>query len=97
MNHFYRMWHDAEKGANEYIPTDVHWSEVPNCDAKWKEQTIANTSEQQFKIEFECEFLGSVDTLISPSKLRNLVYDNPLLNNKGLDVYQNVKKIMIMS
>ena len=36
----------------------------------WKEQTIANTSEQQFKIEFECEFLGSVDTLIAPSKLK---------------------------
>ena len=92
MNHFYRMWHDAEKGANEYIPTDVHWSEVPGRDAKWKEQTIANTSEQQFKIEFECEFLGSVDTLISPSKLRNLVYDNPLLKNKGLDVYQKCQE-----
>jgi hypothetical protein len=92
MNHFYRMWHDAEKGANEYIPTDVHWSEVPGRDSKWKEQTIANTSEQQFKIEFECEFLGSVDTLISPSKLRSLVYDNPLLNNKGLDVYQKCQE-----
>jgi len=92
MNHFYRMWHDAEKGANEYIPTDVHWSEVPGRDSKWKEQTIANTSEQQFKIEFECEFLGSVDTLISPSKLRSLVYDNPLLKNKGLDVYQKCQE-----
>jgi hypothetical protein len=47
------MWHDAEKGKNEYVPTDVHWSEVPGRDAKWKEQTIANTSEQQFKVEFE--------------------------------------------
>jgi len=54
MNHFYRMWHDAEKGKNDYVPTDVHWSEVPGRDAVWKEQTIANTSEQQFKIEFEC-------------------------------------------
>jgi len=54
MNHFYRMWHDAEKGKNEYIPTDVHWSEVPGRDEKWKAQTIANTSEQQFKVEFEC-------------------------------------------
>ena len=53
MNHFYRMWHDAEKGKNEYIPTDVHWSEVPGRDEKWKAQTIANTSEQQFKVEFE--------------------------------------------
>ena len=73
MNHFYRMWHDAERGKNEYIPTDVHWSEVPGRDAVWKEQTIANTSEQQFRVEFECEFLGSVDTLISSSKLRALV------------------------
>jgi hypothetical protein len=54
MNHFYRMWHDAEKGKNEYIFTDVHWSEVPGRDSAWKAQTIANTSEQQFKVEFEC-------------------------------------------
>jgi len=88
MNHFYRMWHDAEKGKNEYIPTDVHWSEVPGRDAKWKAQTIANTSEQQFKVEFECEFLGSVDTLISAPKLRSMTYDDPIKRNAGLDVYK---------
>ena len=87
MNHFYRMWHDAEKAKNDYVPTDVHWSEVPGRDEKWKKQTIANTSEQQFKIEFECEFLGSVDTLIAPSKLKNLIYENPIQQSAGLDVY----------
>jgi hypothetical protein len=92
MNHFYRMWHDAERKKNEYIPTDVHWSEVPGRDEVWKEQTIANTSEQQFKVEFECEFLGSVDTLIAPSKLRTLVYDNPKTRNAGLDVYEPSKE-----
>ena len=91
MNHFYRMWHDAEKGKNEYVPTDVHWSEVPGRDEKWKASTIANTSEQQFKVEFECEFLGSVDTLINPSKLRTLVYDNPIKRNAGLDVHEESK------
>ena len=89
MNHFYRMWHDAERGKNEYIPTDVHWSEVPGRDAQWKDTTIANTSEQQFKVEFECEFLGSVNTLINPSKLRNLVYEDPIKRNAGLDIYEN--------
>ena len=88
MNHFYRMWHDAERGKNEYVPTDVHWSEVPGRDDAWKEQTIANTSEQQFRVEFECEFLGSVNTLISPAKLKNLVYENPINRNAGLDVHQ---------
>jgi len=87
MNHFYRMWHDAEKGSNEYVPTDVHWSEVPGRDAEWKRQTIANTSDQQFKVEFECEFLGSVDTLIAPSKLRAMIYEDPKTRNAGLDVY----------
>ncbi len=92
MNHFYRMWHDAENRSNEYIPTDVHWSEVPGRDEKWKKQTIANTSEAQFKIEFECEFLGSIDTLVAPSKLKTLVYENPQQSNAGLDVYEQVKE-----
>jgi hypothetical protein len=92
MNHFYRMWHDSERGKNAYVATDVHWSEVPGRDAAWKEQTIANTSEQQFKVEFECEFLGSTNTLINASKLRNLVYEDPIKRNAGLDVYEHPKE-----
>ncbi len=88
MNMFYKLWHDAERGTNEYTHTEVHWSQVPGRDAEWKEQTIRNTSEQQFRVEFECEFLGSVDTLISASKLRMMAYDDPLNANKGLDVYE---------
>ncbi len=92
MNHFYRYWHDAERGKNEYTHTEVHWSQVPGRDADWKAQTIANTSEQQFKVEFECEFLGSVNTLISPAKLRNLVYEEPRTRNAGLDIYEEPKE-----
>ena len=93
MNHFYRMWHDSERGKNEYVPTDVHWSEVPGRDENWKAQTIANTSEQQFKVEFECEFLGSVGTLINASKLKILVYEDPIKrSDKGLDVYEQPKE-----
>ena len=90
MNMFYKLWHDAERKANEYIPTEVHWSQVPGRDEVWKEQTIKNTSEGQFKVEFECEFLGSVDTLISASKLRIMPYEDPILQNRGLAVYENV-------
>ena len=89
MNHFYRMWHDAEKGKNEYVPTDVHWSEVPGRDDAWKEQTISNTSEQQFKVEFECEFLGSVGTLVNPAKLKSLAYNDPIKRHNSLDIYEN--------
>ena len=92
MNMYYKLWHDAERGTNEYIPTEVHWSQVPGRDQKWKEQTIRNTSEQQFRVEFECEFLGSVDTLISPSKLRVMAYDDPATSSNGLDVYTQPEK-----
>jgi len=91
MNMFYKLWHDSERGKNEYIPTEVHWSAVPGRDTAWKEQTIKNTSEQQFKVEFECEFLGSVDTLISPSKLRTMPYIDPIAQNKGLAIYKRVE------
>ena len=92
MNMFYKLWHDAERGANEYVPTEVHWSQVPGRDAKWKEQTIKNTSEQQFRVEFECEFLGSVDTLISPSKLRTMAYGDAIKEKNGLAMYKKAEE-----
>ena len=92
MNMFYKLWTDAEEKRNTYIPIEVHWSEVPGRDEKWKEETIRNTSEQQFNTEFECEFLGSIDTLISPYKLKTLAYKTPIQSNAGLDVYEQPQK-----
>jgi len=88
MNMFYKMWVDAENKRNEFVPIEVHWSEVPGRDDAWKEQTIKNTSEQQFLQEFECSFLGSVDTLISPQKIQQIPYHDPIESNAGLDVYE---------
>ena len=88
MNHFYKLWTDAVNGRNGYEFSEVHWSQVPGRDANWKAQTIANTSERQFTQEFECEFLGSVDTLISAAKLRALVFEEPITRSKGLDIYE---------
>ena len=92
MNMFYKMWNDSLKGRNEYISTEVHWSEDPGRDDKWKEQTIRNTSQRQFTQEFECEFLGSQDTLIAPSKLKALSFDTPLQKSGGLDIYEPRKE-----
>ena len=88
MNMFYKLWVDAEQKRNSYIPIDVHWTEVPGRDEKWKQETIQNTSEQQFASEFECEFLGSMNTLISSTKLRQLPYKNPIKSNAGLDIHE---------
>ena len=87
MNMFYKLWVDAEEERNEYIPIEVHWSEVPGRDEECKQQTIKNTSESQFNTEFECEFLGSIDTLITPAKLKTLTYRQPIQSNAGLDIH----------
>ena len=92
MNMFYKLWVDAENKRNSYIPIEVHWSEVPGRDEEWKRETIKNTSESQFNTEFECEFLGSINTLISPYKLKTLAYLNPENSHKGLDVYKQPEK-----
>ena len=92
MNQFYKLWTDAENNRNDYVPIEVHWSEVPGRDEAWKDATIRNTSPEQFQQEFECEFLGSVNTLINPSKIKTLAYMNPIQSNAGLDVYEDPKK-----
>jgi len=88
MNMFYKLWNDAENGRNTYIPIEVHWSEIPGRDEAWKAETIKNTSQSQFNTEFECEFLGSIDTLITPQKLRTMSYVSPITSNAGLDLYE---------
>ena len=88
MNMFYRLWVDAIEKRSQFVATDVHWSEVPGRDEKWKEETIRNTSAAQFNSEFECEFLGSIDTLISSTKLKTLAYRTPLQSHSKLDIYE---------
>ena len=87
MNMFYKIWVDAQEKRNDYTPVEVHWSEVPGRDEVWKEETIRNTSQSQFNSEFECEFLGSIDTLISSVKLKQLVYRTPIHSNVGIDIH----------
>ena len=78
LNLFYKMWTDAIEGRSTYKTVEVHWSMVPGRDQAWKEETIRNTSEEQFREEFETEFIGSSATLISGAKLRSLAFHNPI-------------------
>jgi len=88
LNHFYKMWVDATEKRSLYKPIEVHWSMVPGRDDKWKEETIRNTSEEQFRQEFETEFIGSSATLISGAKLRSLAFRDPPWQEENLDIYE---------
>lgn len=87
LNMFYKLWKDSEEGRNDYKRVDVHWSQVPGRDEAWKAEVIRNTSEEQFRQEYDCEFLGSSNTLIHPTKLRMLTYSTPIKQTTDIKVY----------
>jgi hypothetical protein len=85
LNQFYKMWTDAVEQRSLYVPFEVHWSMVPGRDATWREETIRNTSEEQFRQEFETEFIGSSATLIPGAKLKMLTFNNPVEKEEYLE------------
>jgi hypothetical protein len=88
MNLFYKMWMDAIEGRSDYKALEIHWSMVPGRDEKWREETIRNTSEEQFRQEFETEFLGSSNTLINGRKLQTMHYKDPIAKHLDMDIYE---------
>ena len=91
---FYQIWTNSVEKRNEYNNLMVNWWDVPGRDEEWKKKTIANTSEDQFRQEFEAEFLGSANTLISPNILKKLAFISPIqTNNEGsLKIYKQPVK-----
>jgi hypothetical protein len=94
MNMYYKIWKDALAGRNPYKAIEVKWWEVPGRDEAWKETTKkALGSDRLWLAEYECEFLGSEDTLIRPTKLSTLVYDDvKLATSDGLNIYKEPEK-----
>ena len=90
MNHFYKMWVEAEEQRSNFKTLAVDWWETPGRDSDWKIQQIANTSEEDFNQEFACEFLGSTNTLVNVNILRNLAFINPTFQKNGFDQYGEI-------
>lgn len=90
-NMFYRLWEGAMQGVNEFKPFRIDWWDVPGRDEKWKEQTIANTSEKQFEQEFGNRFIGSSRTLVDPDTLLGLQTHKPqkTMYDETLRVYDD--------
>ncbi len=94
-NMFHQIWTAAVQGVSEFKPFTVNWWDVPGRDQTWKEKTIANTSEAQFRQEFEIEFVGSGNTLIEANTLLALRHEKPisLMQNGLLKIYEEpIKK-----
>jgi len=99
-NLFYKMWMDATDkiaARNAYKPIEINWWDVPGRDEAWKAETISNTSLRQFQQEFECQFLGSMDTLIDPNVIRSMVFERPIYEKDHIDIIEQPQKDHIYS
>ena len=70
---------------NETVEEDIELYEPINVD----KNRLYLTNEI---VSHNCDFLGSINTLIAPSKLKVLTYRNPIKTNAGLDVYEYAKE-----
>ena len=93
-NTFYKIWEGATQGVNEFTPFRVDWWDVPGRDEKWKDQTIANTSQLQFDQEFGNTFFGTGDTLINAETLMSFRAQPYMKSLEGGDllVYKEPEK-----
>lgn len=92
LNMFYKLWTEAEKGKNKFKPFSIHWSDVPGRDAEWEATERANMTEEKFRQEYECEFIGSSRTLINSKTLQRLVMHNPIETSGHIKVYKMPEK-----
>jgi hypothetical protein len=94
-NTFYKIWEGAVQGTNQFKSFRVDWWDVPGRNEKWKEQTIANTSQLQFDQEFGNTFFGTGDTLINAETLmgfRAMPYKKSLEGGDLLIYEEPIKK-----
>lgn len=104
-NLFYKIFTQATEGKNSYKSLAYTWRDVffarnPNATQeeaeKWRTETIQNMGNnlQKFQQEFECDFMGSANTLIAPWKLAQLSFRDPIETRGKLRIY---KKPIYMS
>lgn len=85
---FYRLLEGALQGTNGFKAFRVDYWNVPGRDEEWKKQTIANTSEEQFRQEYGNEAIGSSNSLISANALLGLKSENSKKEYQEVKIYR---------
>lgn len=78
-NLFHKMWTNALKKENRFIPYRIYWYDVPGRDEQFKIDTIANVGIMGWEMGFECNFdvgLNSIFGTQTQKYLRNLQNEN---------------------
>jgi len=85
-NLFHKFYNDAIQslipgpnfGKSAYVALKYTWRDDPTKDTAWERVTRASMSHQQFQQEFESDFLGGSNTLISSACISAMTSKTPI-------------------
>ena len=67
-NWFHKMYTEAQIGKNDFKPIELKWDLHPDrvapVDAGWEDRERANMSPREFAQEYDCDFLGSGNSVV---------------------------------
>ncbi len=87
-NHFWKFWNDAENGRNGFTALFIPYWEIPGRNEQWAEEQRKVLGDVKYNQEVLCKFLGSAQTLIRADIIEQMSYNEPILRDSGLDVYE---------
>jgi len=89
-DHFYYMWQDAINKRSDFVTHLVRWYQVPGRDEEWKKKALAElgNSEEAFRQEYLCEFIGASVEYISLARLEQYekMYTKPIVVDSNLKI-----------
>jgi hypothetical protein len=68
-NWFHKMYTEAQIGKNDFYPIELKWNLHPDRDEQWEITERANMSPREFAQEYDCDFLGSGNSVVEPDIL----------------------------
>jgi len=68
-NWFHKMYTEAEINKNDFKAIKLKWDLHPDRDEAWEQRERTNMSPREFAQEYDCDFLGSGNSVIEPDLL----------------------------
>jgi len=91
LNEYWRLFTEATQGVGDFFPVEFPWDVGGLRDEKFKKAVIDKHGERHFLQEYQCEFLGSAGTLLSPKLLKKMARMKPIQEKEILKTDYNLK------
>lgn len=82
---------DTELGINGFRAFRSYWNEHPDRGDTWAAEQRAQLGDERFRREMDCEFVINDETLVSPTKLLDLVGKDPVRKTGQVRWYKDIR------